>query len=560
VVAVPFVETPTYAELLRDNKEAVWGHTLEQRLRVTVDADGRKIRTANVGDYTDELGEAAKKRIPLLRIHVVGDAVEVDSLTGDQARKISRQQRRAERRVAQRAERKRAALPKRTRFVEAMDDAMNELRAELAEQTQRIQVQQRMQAEQARIQRARQVYAQRVGMADKAVVPTALAGLPLAPEGMGWGGRAMSVMRNGGAYGGIATIVGAFQAVALTASWKEMQKSADLEAIAKVTSSLVGLIGASAEVTAAGMELAKWSAQRTATGISAATRVSAATRIAGIGGAIGGVAGVIGGAVTMWDGYAVAADGDMDSGAYTMAGGLVFMLGGAASVFGGLSLAGGGALLLGLGPGGWAVLAVGAALLGIALLFAADGARDNPLQNWMRYSCLGKDSKYRTAEEENADFEAIFKIPLEVRMQWRQGASILGYRMGGTVVVGVDAPRISDDSWVEYTLTLEMDDGRRLTVSENRSAGSSPGVGLSDPSLLALGTPGRNKGISGPTTGGVLGHTDKGGALWQFVYNEGALRKVGVLLTYWPNRRTNPELVVPSVSGLREQITEADAK
>ncbi|MGY0611402.1 MULTISPECIES: hypothetical protein [unclassified Luteimonas] len=145
-------------------------------------------------------------------------------------------------------------------------------------------------------------------------------------------------------------------------------------------------------------------------------------------------------------------------------------------------------------------------------------------------------------------------------MEWRQGASIFRLRLGGTVVVEVDSPQLTSESWIEYIFRFEMSDGRRLTVKEGRLAGDRPGTGIVDHNKLLLGSPGRNPGLSAPSTGSVLSRTDKGGARWQLVYSEGELRRVGAELRYWPDRTTNPELVVPDAGGMKQAITQADAK
>ena len=111
-------------------------------------------------------------------------------------------------------------------------------------------------------------------------------------------------------------------------------------------------------------------------------------------------------------------------------------------------------------------------------------------------------------------------------------------------------------------LKLETLNGRRLQVREDRLASAAPGAGMDDPHGVRLGTPGRNLGISGPSMDSVLSRSDTGGALWQLVYIEGEfkLKKVSVDLKYWPDRTTNPELVIPDVGGLKQSITQADAK
>lgn len=550
-VAVPFVETPTWAELLRDNKEAAWGTPLAHRATGIVDGDGRKIRRVNIGDYTDELGEAARKRIPLLRIQVIGDGLEVASLAGEQGGSISRQQRRAEQRALQKMERAAGSqphLPQRTKLAAAMDVAMADLRVELEAAARRAEALRRTHARQTQAH-AGDAHAQRAGVS--AATPVALAGLPHAPPGGGWSQRTLAVMRHGGTQGGLATLVGAFQAVAMTAAWKEYADKGGGEAVAKLTASMLGLIGASLEVTAAGMKLAEYSGRP----VGGVLGRIGARRLAAVGGGVGGAAGAISGVLTYREGLELEEDGDIDAGILFRLAGVLFVVSGTASI-------GAGVATLGFlaGPVGWALLAVGTGLVGIVLLFAGESRRDNPLQTWLRKSRLGRTDTYENKEEEVHAFEEVFALPLELRMQWRQGASIFGRRLGGTVVVEVEVPQITRDSWLEYSLCLEMGDGRRLTLKESRLVSDRPGTGIVDQNQLLLGTPGRNPGLAAPSTGSVLSRTEKGGARWQFVYNEGALRRVSAELRYWPDRDTNPELIVPDAGGMKDGITQMDAK
>lgn len=104
-----------------------------------------------------------------------------------------------------------------------------------------------------------------------------------------------------------------------------------------------------------------------------------------------------------------------------------------------------------------------------------------------------------------------------------------------------------------------MSDGRRLTVKESRPASDRPGTGIIDRNHLLLGTPGRNPGLSAPSAGSALSRTRTGGARWQFVYYEGALQAVSAEVRCWPDRMTNPELVLPDASGMKQTITKTDA-
>lgn len=203
-------------------------------------------------------------------------------------------------------------------------------------------------------------------------------------------------------------------------------------------------------------------------------------------------------------------------------------------------------------------MAIGAAIVGIAFLFGAELSRDNPLEAWIKKSCLGKVASYSEGNENNA-YAELFKLPLEVKMSW--GVSVIG--TGATVLVSIDAPALDAKSWLEYELFVHMNDGRILKASEARPANPKlPGGHLIDPEGIANGKP---RGLM-DGNGFVHGQTDRGGSKWEISFltkgwlNDLTVTKVGVLLKYWPNKTDNPNLVLPSVAGKLFEITQSEAK
>lgn len=483
--AVPVVEELLLSDAIRKQKQAVWGHTLESRLQNFVDAEGTKIARMNVGDVTDELGEAAH-----IRIRVVTFAFIVAEGSGG-----------------------RTVIIGRSTVTEVL----------------------------ARLKGSGVVTEAAGALGDPAVAQLAR----VAP-GVNMWDETLKVMRSGGTAGAFAAIAGAFQAVSLGEAYKKYKESPGAKPIWQATAAGIGLVGAIAEVTAASMTVI-----REMRGVAAASTMP--KYLAGGGGVLGGIAGVIAGFITVSEGSDLIKQGDADAGALTRAAGAFVVIGGVAGVAGGLtSLGVGGGVLLGLGPAGWAVLAVGAAIVGLAFLFSAEKVKDNHLQVFIKKSCLGLVSSFNE-KAEIAAYADLFKLPLEVKLSWNQ--SII--HTGATVLVDIDAPALDAKSWLDYELQVYLKDGKVLRAREQRPADSKlPGGTMSDPHRIAWG---QAKGLMNSS----IGKTDKGGAHWSLsfltVWDSG-VAKVSVLLKYWPNRVESPEVVLPTAAGKLFEITAADAK
>ncbi|WP_269791118.1 toxin VasX [Stenotrophomonas sp. Iso1] len=546
-VAIPFYEEKTLAALVRENNEAAWGAPIESRNQQFIDPEGRRVAKVKLGDYASELGEAGLKKIPLLRIRF-GDPPDVSMMSAEGARDASRQQRRQEARAERRAEGRRMRNgpgPQKTALAVAMEQGLKKLAEDL-------EVLRQAEARNARVSAAAARNQARVGLPSAtpqaAVVPAALATLQRSPS-RNWLSDAVKLAKNGGVNGAFSAWIGALQVTSLAASYKELQEKPDEKTWAKVIGSTLGVVGAFAEVIAAGYLLTGASADK-----ALILRLTPA-RIAGVGGVIGGVSGVVGGVLTFIDGYERFQSADNDSGAALMLGGVFMTAGGAAAAAGGMASVVSGGLVLGLGPVAWGVLALGLAILGIAAIFVGDAWKDNGLQAWLRSCCFGIKPSYNDGRQEQLAFEKLFEIPMELCMQWRKG--IFGH---GTIIVEIDVPDIAAGEGVlSYTLTFTMTDGSRHMVAEHRRLVDPRGTGISDPIGLSSGVMGRVQGLSPPTTGGVLGATDKGGVRWIMGYYGDALAMVAVHLRYMPEGVSQPNLVIPAPDGLSRSITMADA-
>lgn len=542
----PLVEEVAHADFIRDNKQSAWGHSLESRLQHTVDAEGAKRSAINVADVTDELGEAGRKKIPLLRIHW-GEMIEIDSLSGEQARRVGQELNRRQRRAAAkpgkgsgagRAPGKSAKAP----LSAAMEKVYEQLHRQALIEQVSTKVRQEVAADAARINRTR-VQA----VSGPLAASPALAGVPRATTG-GWSSRTMAALKQGGASGTLAVWAMAFQGVAIAASFKEALDKPSGTALAKITASILGFLGAGFEATGAAMTLRSYFSKRAATIFSLSGEAVAAA-----GGVIGGFAGIIMGALTMMEGRVLTKEGDEDAGGLMVVAGVLLTVSGFATGLGGLSILG----AIGGGPVVWTIVAVGAAILGLYVLVSAEEKRDNAVQVWLRSCIFGKMPKYLNEEEERRALEALYVVPFAVTAIWRSGRSMAGFSFGGTVDIIIDAPDVrAGKGWLEHSISLEMKDGRKLAARSARLVESSIRTGLTDPNRLSEGLEHHNRGLSAPTSGGAnLRVSPSGGVMWRLCYVTDALRSVEVVARFWPDKVDNAGLVLPNGNGISHMLT-----
>lgn len=544
----PVVEQVTLADFIRDNKESAWGHVLESRLQRSVDADGARRSSINLADVTDELGEAGRKKIPLLRIHW-GEVIEIEALTGERARIVSQEANRRARRAAGKSGNKsggrRGRVFAKAPLGAAMDKAYEQLRRQALVEQAADQMKRELAAETARINKARAQGSTHPTVASAA----ALTSVPHATGG-GWSTRTIAVMKNGGASGILAVWAMGFQAVSIAASFKEHEDKPSAETFAKVSASLLGFAGAGLEASGAMLSLRAYFTKR-----AAGTLMVAASKVtAGVGGLLGGAAGIIVGILTLRDGAELRDVGDDDAADAMRIAGFLLTISGGATAAGGLMMLG---VTVYGGPIVWAIVAIGAAIAGLYFLVSAEEKRDNPLQVWLRSCCFGINPTYSSEVEEADVLEKLFVIPFSVTAIWREGASLFGYSLGGTVDLSIDAPDLNEGrGWLEYSVELVMDDGRKLSARSARYLNSDIREGLVDPDRISEGLEYKNKGLSAPTSGGAnLRRSDAGGTMWRIIYVNDALKSVLLTARLWPDKASNPSLVVPSGAGIVQLVT-----
>ena len=224
----------------------------------------------------------------------------------------------------------------------------------------------------------------------------------------------------------------------------------------------IGAIGAIAEGSAG-----VW---RLAAGEAASVRVAgmavSVRGLAMVGGIIGSVAAAVA-AVQIgfkaWNAYQA---GDDDASKFLALAATSVMIGaiaGGAAVFGSAATVTIG--LISIGPLGWTLLAIGAAVAGAMFLFGANRATDGPLEAWLKQCCFGTaDHKYAWPEEEVDAYNKIFEIPLSVSLTHRRDFTATGkytYRKQQTINVEVRMPRLpGKEQRYELTLHLDTADGR----------------------------------------------------------------------------------------------------
>ncbi len=542
----PFIDEVTVADHIRDNKQSAWGQTLESRLQHSVDADGVRRSSINVADVTDELTEAGRKKMPPLRIHW-GEAIEIDSLSGDQARRVSqelnRRQRRAKAIGQDRSSARRAsAKPARAPLTAAMENAYEELRRQQLIEEVADRVRKEVAADAARVNRAKAIH----GTVSPVAISPALGGLPRATA-TGWSTRTIAAMKKGGATGALAAWAMAFQAIAILASVEELLDKPSADALAKVSASMLGFFGAGFELAGAGATLRSF-----LTGKKTTIYGFSSQAVSAWGGVIGGVAGAITGVLTIAEGHRLREEGDNDAGRLMYAAGAVLTVSGVGTTFGGLATLG----IIGGGPVVWAIIAVGAAIVGLYLLVSAEAKRDNQLQVWIRSCVFGKMPTYANEVEEQNVLEKMFEIPFSVSLLWKRGKSLGGFTFGGTVTITIDAPDVhAGQGWLEHTLSLQMKDGRILEARSSRLLTSDVRTGLVDPYRLADDLEYENPGIFAPRSTSSLRATTSNGVVWVISYVTDSLESVRISAWLWPNKERNADMVLPSREGINKLLT-----
>lgn len=480
-VPIPLLQELTGAQSARYMKEALWTMEMERRLIQTINGGGAKSWAMNVADISDELGDGANVKV---RFIVFDWDFHLEQAKGGGIKLTA---------------------------TETFEQGVAELRV-------------------------RKVVAD----VPMAVVEEKFAGLPRVSSGTNFWKSAIKTARSGPASTGLAVFAGYFQVVAFF----DAAELSGTKSHIKMIAAGIGLMGAFGEAGGGALTIWKEIYKAAPTGKLGKWALANTKAFSGYGGVLSGVASVIGGCITVYDGFSLRGEGDMDAGNWTIAAGSLLVIGGAAGVAGGFAGMSAAGVLFGVGPAGWAVLAIAAVGFGIYFLFRAEEDKDDPLERWIKKSCLGKSPKtYPSKDEEDKQFGELFKLPIEVKLEWRKGLA------GGNFNVEIVAPAL-DNAWLAYDLSVEMEDGKVLKASENRAI---KGAGLQYANIPQF--------RAYESQNQPLYSAEPNGVRWHLVYMTLQTEpvKASVLLKYWPNKTQNPDIVLPQAGGKTFEIRASDA-
>jgi hypothetical protein len=284
--------------------------------------------------------------------------------------------------------------------------------------------------------------------------------------------RLGGVLREGGANAVMASGVLVFQVMSFNQVSKDLEGSGSetkaLELSAAYFAAMAGMLGAASEITAASIQVAAK--------IKGVDLVKVAPRMAGfvrgaaaMGGMLGGVSGLAMSLASFSKAISLKEAGDQDAanwtyalsavsfaGAVTGSVGALTASGAAAASAGTASLVGG--TLLGIGPAGWAILTVGAVVIGVYLAYRGAEATDDPIESWLKRSVAGIAPEKFGAQDEVSNYNELFNLPLEVGMS---GSTSMGRH---TTVVRMAAPPLDKQSQLAYRLSIVGTNGSSHVV------------------------------------------------------------------------------------------------
>lgn len=141
----------------------------------------------------------------------------------------------------------------------------------------------------------------------------------------------------------------------------------------------------------------------------------------------------------------------------------------AATVSGGA----GAVAFLGLTPGGWAVVAIGAVVAVIGFAFGVDMTKHGPVEIWLKHSAWGVDSRHYTNKEELDTVYSLYYRP-RLTPEWNQTS---GYSVG-TLRIHCQLPGVDDMPGerfqTRFSFTLRGNKIARIDGPIMYAAGTSP--------------------------------------------------------------------------------------
>jgi hypothetical protein len=225
-------------------------------------------------------------------------------------------------------------------------------------------------------------------------------------------------LKGGGTALGFSAIVMFFQYKAIEDSLQTLgdpnaKDTAKNDARLALVGAAIGAAGAFAESSAAAWQL---------------TRGGAAIPLVAKLAAGGGILGAVSSAIAAWQagvqGTRSWGAGDQDTALFQFVAAGALTVAAVASAGGAIATLIGGAVLL--GPVGWAAIAIGAIVVAIAALFSASGAKDDPLEAWLKQCFYGNAPEKFNEADEILAFNKIFELPLDAKLTY--DTQVLGAR------------------------------------------------------------------------------------------------------------------------------------
>lgn len=285
-----------------------------------------------------------------------------------------------------------------------------------------------------------------------------------------------AVNRMRGPGGHLFTGLGGYLAlVGLTKALKELGTSKDRAAArTSVLGALIALIGAAIEISAS--VVAVRAGVRGNTALASTAKIFAAKRGVAIFGA--GGAGLLAIAEAF---RAVGAfnNSNQEQGVMFLGSAIASGVLAVATWAGGMATAatvsgGAGAVaFLGLTPGGWAVVAIGAVVAVIGFAFGVDMTKHGPVEIWLKHSAWGVDSRHYTNKEELDTVYSLYYRP-RLTPEWNQTS---GYSVG-TLRIHCQLPGVDDMPGerfqTRFSFTLRGNKIARIDGPIMYAAGTSP--------------------------------------------------------------------------------------
>lgn len=363
--------------------------------------------------------------------------------------------------------------------------------------------------------------------------------------------RSMHVLRNGGGNAILSGGVLIFQVMGFHKASDEMAKGTDgdkaLEHSLAYLGAMTGMIGAASELTSATIQ-----ASYAARGVSLNSLYNAKRfiRITGtVGGMLGGAAGVIIGFSSIAKSWDLLMFGDDDAASWFFASGVITVASGFAGGIAATSLT-----LLGIGPVGWAILALGLAAGGIALAFMGDKATDDPIEKWLKRTLVGRadgDRQFSDMAEAVQAYNELFKLPMQVEIKDKS------FGVHRQARIHVRAPMLDAKSWVAIDVATVLD-GSVTPVPLGSSGLGQSRTGKKDraryPETLNAGN---NRIHLNKVLIREQHHIEFKADMHSYPTqrtNHKKLKSLVVTVRYYPNKREEPTWILPEEKGQKETL------